>query len=94
LDTHRIQLVVDFKVIIEWLKYKNNLQTINIEGWKHRVQDLESSFQKTNFQHIFRTINEEVDKLSKGALEVPKRRLTYFSWDGENEDPPQCLKFF
>jgi hypothetical protein len=93
LDIQHIQILGDSKVIVDWLKQKGNLQGINIEGWKLRIRDVAASFQGINFQHIFRESNE-ADKLSKKALLVPRGRLTYFTWDGENVGPSHHLNIF
>jgi ribonuclease HI len=94
LNIHHIQIFGDSKVVIEWLKQKYNLQAVNIEGWKRRTRDLATSFQRINYQHIYRESNEEADKLSKRALSAPKGRLNYFNWDGEVESSHQFIKIF
>jgi hypothetical protein len=68
LEIQHVQILGDFKIVIEWLKHKGNLQAINIEGWKSRkIRVLASTFQGISFQHIFIDYNEEVDLLSKQA---------------------------
>jgi ribonuclease HI len=95
LDIHHLQMLGDFKVVIEWMQRKGNLLATKIEGWKRRIQTLEGNFQDTLFQHIFRESNEEADNLSKRALESSKKGDCYFfTWDGEREGPPISLKIF
>jgi ribonuclease HI len=79
LDIHHIQMLADSKMVIDLLERKGKLHATKIEGWKRRIWDLATKFQGTYFQHIFKESNEEVDKLSKQALEAPKGRLIYFN---------------
>jgi ribonuclease HI len=94
LGIQQLQVLGDSKVIIDWLRTNEKLQAINIEGWKNRVRELKTTFQKISFHHIFRESNEEADKLSKRALSSPKGRLTFFTWDGETEGPFQHWNIF
>jgi hypothetical protein len=84
----------DYKVTIDWLNHKGNLQAIDIEGWKLRILEMSASFQGICFQHIYRESNEEVDQLSKHALSMPKGILSYFTWDGESAGPPIHIDIF
>jgi ribonuclease HI len=63
LDIHHIQIFGDSKVVIEWLEQKCNLQAVNIEGWKRSTRDLATSFQRINYQHIYRESNEEARQI-------------------------------
>jgi ribonuclease HI len=89
-----IQVLGDSKIVIEWLKQNGNLQAINIEGWKHIIRDLASSFQGISFQHIFKESNEEAYFLSKQALTAPRGRLTYYYWDGVMVGPTHQIQIF
>jgi len=83
LDLHYLQVMGDSKVIIDWRDQKGMLQSINIEGWKRRIKDLIPTFNNIYFHHILKEANGEANHLSKQALSTAKRRITYFTWDGE-----------
>jgi hypothetical protein len=78
LGIHQLHVMGDSKVIIDWLWTDEKLQAINIEGWKNKVQELQTAFQNLSFHHIFRESSEEANKLSKRVLVSPKGRLTFF----------------
>jgi len=94
LNIHRLQVMGDSIVTIDWINKKGNLQAINIEGWKIRIRELLATFQGVNFHHIYRESNEEADILSKRSLYSPKGKLIYFTWDGENEGPTNHINIF
>jgi hypothetical protein len=75
-------------------KSSRQLRASNIEGWKQRLLDLVITFKGTNFHHIFREANVEVDLLSKQALSEDKGRITYFTWDGSMAGPSHHLDIF
>ena len=94
LNTQNIHILRDSKVIIDWLNHKRKLQAIDIEGWKHRILELSTTFQGICFQHIYMEFNEEAHLLSKHALLEPKGRLPYFTWEGGTVRPPFHIEVF
>jgi ribonuclease HI len=90
----KIKVLGDSKVIIDWLNKKNNLNAIDIEGWKRRTKVLSSHFQEISYLHIYREHNKEADRLSKQALLGPTGRLTYYLWENGKVGPPHHLKLF
>jgi ribonuclease HI len=68
LNFHKIQVLGDSKIIIEWLNQKNVLQVSTLEGWKLRIASLVNRFSSVQFFHIYREYNMEADWLSKKAL--------------------------
>jgi ribonuclease HI len=91
LDT--LMLFGDSRIIIDWLKNKCKLQVTTLLGWKDRMRQLQSSFIKLNFKHIYRESNKEADSLSKAALKKKVRIITFNLWvDRHPPPPPPCSK--
>jgi len=65
LSLHRIHVLGDSKVVIDWLLNKGILQVCSVEGCKSRIKVMLKKFQSIIFHHIFRSYNTEVDTLSK-----------------------------
>ena len=49
LSLHRLQVMGDSRVVIDWLLNKGRLQVCEFEGWKSRIKDLIKLFQSVNF---------------------------------------------
>jgi len=54
--------------MIDWLKFKSNLQVSSLVGWMDKIWDLITFFNTIRFDHIYREENEEEDTLSKKEL--------------------------
>jgi ribonuclease HI len=91
LSLHRLQILGDSKVVIDWLSNRGRLQACAIEGWKSRIKDLIKHFHFVSFEHIFRNFNMEADLLSKQALREPEGRITYYPWSNGTEGPRRHL---
>jgi ribonuclease HI len=52
LSLHRLQVMGDSRVVIDWLSNRGRLQVCAIEGWKSRIKDLIKLFQSVSFEHI------------------------------------------
>jgi ribonuclease HI len=91
LSFHRIQVLGDSKVVIDWLSNRGRLQASAIEGWKSRIKNLIKHFHAISFEHIFREFNMEADLLSKKALREPKGIITYYLWTNGTEGPRRHL---
>jgi len=90
----KIQVLGDSKVIIDWLNQKSNLQTIDIEGWKHKTKDLITFFQGISFHHIYMDFNKEANLLSKQALLESEGILSFYQWVGGAGGPLTHLNLF
>jgi hypothetical protein len=55
---------------------------------------LQSSFIKLNFKHIYRENNKEADLLSKAALKKKVRIITFNLWVDGHEGPSHVLRLF
>jgi hypothetical protein len=94
LSFHRLQVLGDSKVVIDWLSNRGRLQSSTIEGWKSRIKDLIKSFHAISFEHIYREFNVEVDHLSKLALREPEGRITFYQWINGIEGPKRHLSLY
>jgi ribonuclease HI len=84
LSFHRLQVLGDSKVVIDWLSNRGRLQASAIEGWKSRIKDLIKSFHAISFEHIYREFNVEADLLSKQGIKGTRRQnhiLPMDQWD-------------
>jgi len=72
LSIHKLQILGDSKVIIDWLNDKSDLRVSSIEGWKQRIKMLKRKFADIHFFHIYREYNKEADGISKKELLEPK----------------------
>jgi ribonuclease HI len=94
LSFHRLQVLGDSKVVIDWLSNRGRLQESAIEDWKSRIKDLIKHFHAISFVHIFREFNMEADLLSKQALREPEGRITYYLWTNGTEGPRRHLSLY
>ena len=70
-NVRNLQICGDSKLTIDWAN--NNLQ-INAPHLQHLLKEIRiqlENFNSTSFQHIYRELNEEANKLSKEALMLP-----------------------
>ena len=70
-NVRNLQICGDSKLTIDW--ENDNLQ-INAPHLQHLLKEIRSqleNFNSTSFQHIYRELNEDADKLSKDALLLP-----------------------
>ena len=70
-----LSILGDSKVIIDWARKKHFLQVNKIFGWSSRTEELISSFQHIQFQHIYRAHNVTADRLSKRGLRVAEGHI-------------------
>jgi ribonuclease HI len=94
LSFHRLQVLGDSKVVIDWLSNRGRLQASTIEGWKSKIKELIKPFQAISFEHIYREFNEEADLLSKQELREPEGRITYYQWVNGTEGPMRHLNLY
>jgi len=63
-----VSIFGDSRLVIEWLNGKVTINNIFLEHWCLRIRDLVALFEVIQFQHIYRSFNEEADRLSKIGL--------------------------
>jgi len=94
LSFHRLQVLGDSKVVIDWLSDRARLQSSTIEGWTDIIKDLIKSFQDTSFGHVFREYNVEVDYLSKMSFQEPEGHISFSQWTNGVEGPKLFLSLY
>ena len=82
----------DSCIVIDWLKNKGKLQVTTLLGWKDRIKQLQSSFSKLNFKHIYRQNNKEAHLLSKAAHKKKVRIITFNLCVDGHEGPSHVLR--
>jgi ribonuclease HI len=91
---NHLHVLGDSRVIIDWINHNCNLQSIHIEGWKQKTQELSKLFTDINFHHIPRSHNTEADALSKRALSEVVGRLSVYHCDRGKESPISSINIF
>jgi ribonuclease HI len=91
LSIHKIQILGDSKVIIDWLNKKSEMRDCAIEGWKQRIMALRSKCLGIHFEHIYREFNKETDLLSKKSLQELEGVISYNKWIRGPNEPYQYL---
>jgi ribonuclease HI len=76
LSSHKIQILGDSKVIIDWLNIRGDMRACTIEGWKQRIMALRSKLHELNFEHIYHEFNKEADL--QGVI-------SYYKWTNGTE---------
>jgi len=89
-----LQILGDFRIIIDWLKNRGDLQAILLLAWKDRIRLIKPTFKKINYTHIFREHNKVVDQLSKTTLNKKLGILTYNLWIDGHKGPSHFLTIF
>jgi ribonuclease HI len=91
---NHLHVIGDSKVIIDWINNKSSLQSIHVEGWKQKTQQLALSFSDITFRHLPRSFNSEADALSKRALKQVIGRLSIFHCDRDLESLTTSYNLF
>ena len=94
LSLKTIHIMGDFKIIIDWLLGKGQLQVLSLDCWKDSITGLITTFQNISFDHVYREENPAADSLSKLALTREPGKLTYFQCIKEHEGPHLSLDLF
>ena len=63
--------------IINWVKDKESLPTLNLDGWCHSIMELKMYFLTLDFLHVYKENNKREDSLSKEALSMVHGLLTF-----------------
>ena len=58
----------DSLFIINWIKGRSSLSSLNLDGWCQNIRNLESSFLSIDLSHVYKEYNKKEDGLSKEAL--------------------------
>jgi hypothetical protein len=59
-----------------------------------KIENLITIFNTIRLDHIYREENEEVDILSKKALQVLEGQIHFNKWQDGHEGPPLSLCFY
>jgi ribonuclease HI len=94
LSIYKLQILGDSKVIINWLNNKGNLCVISLEGWKQRISLLRRKFMATNFYHIYREYNKEVDEQSKKDLLELEGYIVLHKWSSDLEGQRSIINIY
>lgn len=94
LSLKTIHIMGDFKIIIDWLLGKGQLQVLSLDCWEDSITGLITTFQNISFDHVYREENPAADSLSKLALTREPGKLTYFQCIKEHEGPHLSLDLF
>jgi hypothetical protein len=85
-EVPRLLSLGDSKVIIDWYINENNLQVIALQAWMTKIREMHKHFQQIKTQHIYRAFNQDVDRLSKEALDLDEGGFYYAQvLDGQQE---------
>jgi len=94
LHIEALQVLGDFRIIIEWLSNRGDLQAISILAWKDIIRLLQTTFKKLTYNHIYRELNKTMDHLSKLALQKNPGILTYNHRLDGHEGPSHIQTLF
>ena len=72
-----MRVVVNSKVIIDWVNQGNRLQGIHLNPWTKKNIDLVGTLVEINFLHIYRGFNLEVDNLLKAYFQEEEECISY-----------------
>ena len=61
-------MVGDSKAITDWARGLIALHSLLLENWMGNVRKLIYEFSHITFQHIYRELNDEADRLSKKGI--------------------------
>ena len=94
LSLKTIHIMGDFKIIIDWILGKGQLQVLSLDCWEDSITGLITTFQNISFDHVYKEENQDPDSLSKLAPTRELRKLTYFQCIEEHEGPHLSLDLF
>ena len=67
----------DSLVIINWVKGRSALSSLNLDGWCQSIRKLESSFLSLDFSHVYREYNKKAEGLSKEVHSLASTLLQF-----------------
>ena len=94
LGIDQLQVLGDYKIVIDWLNFRGNLQVSSLVGWMDKIQDLIKYYNTIRFDHIYMEENEEADALSKKTLKVPEGKIHFNKWQDGHKGPPLSLRLY
>jgi len=94
LSIHKLQILGDSKVIINWLNNKGNLRVSSLEGWKQRIKLLRRKFMATNYFHIYREYNKEANEQSKKAHLELEGYIVLHKWSSGLEGQSNIINIY
>jgi hypothetical protein len=83
-DVKKLQVLGDFKLVIDWAHQKNKFQNIWLTLIMRDIKLAYQSFEWIYFSHILRDHNAKDNELSKEALSLLVGAFVYYKFiDGE-----------
>ena len=70
-NVQELQLCGDSKLTIDWENGQLQINALHLQHLLRAIRSQMENFESISFQHIYRELNEEADKLSKEALLLP-----------------------
>ena len=67
-DINRIQILGDFKAVIDWANKKIEIENIRLGHLLQEIQSSLQTFQWIEFGHVYHELNQKANELSKEAL--------------------------
>jgi ribonuclease HI len=82
-DVRKLQVMGDSKLVIDWVRQKNEVQDLTLATLMRDIRLDSYYFEWLDFHHIPREINEKANALSKEALLLPSGAFgVYKYFDG------------
>ena len=87
-------MVGDSKAITDWARGVTALHSLLLENWMGNVRKLIYAFSHITFQHIYRELNDEADRLSKKGIGELDRNIYFKELRDEMPIQSDRLRFF
>ena len=78
----------------DWARGVTALYFLLLENWMGNVRKLISEFSHITFQHIYRELNDEADRLSKKGIDELDGNISFKELRDEMPVESNRLKFF
>lgn len=75
----------DSKLVIDWANRRVIAHNIGLDPLLQYIQHVANTFDWISYCHIFHKLSEEVDALSKEALELPPRLVILYEFNDRVE---------
>ena len=89
-----ILIVGESKATTDWARGVTALYFLLLENWMGNVRKLISEFSHITFQHIYRELNDEADRLSKKGIDELDGNISFKELRDEMPVESNRLKFF
>ena len=84
----------DSQVIVNWVKGLAQVKSLVLHHWMESIKCLMNCFSFLSFQHVYRDLNVEVDRLSKLELGPMDGRIMFRHFSSGNLCRSGSLDFF